>query len=217
MSALLSHSKKVWPPPGPSGTVCVEFLCILQHKKKGAGNIYHPSSPLSFDIIQLCSSNCSLLLWIAYYSCIITKSLLWECCGNMHVCNYSGPASKPCLSSGQMRSVTDPRRRHSPLGGCWLPKLSHNTHLQTIELLLVRLFTSNVTSVPLQHRWSIYFGQFPDFFFFFASYCLLFVSKLHLISMQEFRLIHIGTTKDDVWECVCVFTNTSQAYIPDCN
>lgn len=59
-------------------------------------------------IIQLCFSNCSLLLWIPYYFCIITKSLLWECCGNMHVCNYSGPTSKPCLSSGQMRSVTDP-------------------------------------------------------------------------------------------------------------
>lgn len=213
MSALLSHSKKVWPPPGPSGTVCVEFLCILQHKKKGAGNIYHPSSPLSFDIIQLCSSNCSLLLWKPYYSCIITKSLLWECCGNMHVCNYSGPASKPCLSSGQMRSVTDPRRRHSPLGGCWLPKLSHNTHLQTIELLLVRLFTSNVTSVPLQHRWSIYFGQFPDFFFFF---CFLLLAICLQIAPHQYARVsfnsHWHYERRCVRMCVCVHKHITSIY-----
>lgn len=71
-----------------------------------------------------------------------------------------------------MFSVTDP---DSGSVRCWLPKLSHSTHLQTTEWLSAQLFTCRVTEAPLQPWWSIHFGHIPVIIFCFRplAFCLL--------------------------------------------
>lgn len=65
-------------------------------KSRSTGNNYQPLSPLSFTLFpKKQKTYSSVFQWITVshiintlWFCLITKSLLWECCRNMHVCNY---------------------------------------------------------------------------------------------------------------------------------
>lgn len=98
---LSPHSKRVWTPPEPSGTVWVSaFWCRFPPtwyrrrsdigESRSIGNIYHPLSPFPLNIPPKRQksfssvfpiNNCFLTLWLLYYFVLNKKlimRMLWK-------------------------------------------------------------------------------------------------------------------------------------------